>query len=254
MRGQESYTGTADPARLLTKSSVATFEPMDRRDPPQVLIHFYRAAVGHADVWRNRLDATTHWAVVTTAAVVTFGFGDRDDPQFVVLMALLFDFLFLYMEARRYQVYQRWMWRLRLLHHYMIVPALRGGDDPPADVIQQKWDALANDLGRTVPRIGILGSLGYRVRRNYGPLITLVLLVWGLKLYIHPQQATSFSEVVARARVGVLPGEVVLIGLGALLICLVVLALRAPTEQMKDWVTLPSPIGRITRLGEGDQY
>lgn len=239
---------------MLRGLRTATFEPMDRRDPPQVLIHFYRAAVGHADVWRNRLDATTHWAVVTTAAVVTFGFGGNNDPHFVVLMALLFDFLFLYMEARRYQVYQRWMWRLRLLHHYMIVPALRGGDDPPDEVIQEKWDQLADDLGRTVPRIGVLSSIGYRVRRNYGPLITLILLVWGLKLYIHPDVATSFGEMVARARVGVLPGEVVLIGLGVGLITLIVLAMRAPTEQMKDWVTLPSPIGRITRKESGTQY
>lgn len=228
---------------------------MDRRAPPQVLIHFYRAAVGHADVWRNRLDATTHWAVVTTAAVVTFGFGDTHDPHFVILMALLFDFLFLYMEARRYQIYHRWMWRLRLLHHYLIVPALRGGDDDPSDaLIQEKWDELADDLGRTVPRIGLLNSTGYRVRRNYGPLITLVLFVWVLKLYIHPEVAKSLSEVVERARVGVIPGAAVIISLGLFLIGLVVLAMRAPTEQMKDWVTLPSPIGRITRLGSGDQY
>ena len=227
---------------------------MDRRNPPQVLIHFYRAAVGHADVWRNRLDATTHWAVVTTAAVVTFGFGDKDDPHFVVLMALLFDFLFLYMEARRYQVYHRWMWRLRNLHHFMIVPALRGGDEPPEEVIQEKWNALADDLGRTVPRIGLLNSVGYRVRRNYGPLITLILFVWALKLYIHPKVATSVGEVVARARVGVLPGNVVLISLGLFLLGLIVLALRAPTEQMSGWVTLPSPIGRITKQGGGTQY
>ena len=227
---------------------------MDRRDPPQVLIHFYRAAVGHADIWRNRLDATTNWAVVTTAAVVTFGFGGHDDPHFVVLLALLFDFLFLYMEGRRYQVYHRWMWRLRLLHHFMIVPALRGGTDPSEEAIQAKWDELADDLGRTIPRIGLLNSVGYRVRRNYGPLITLILLVWCLKLYIHPEVARSFGEVVRRARVGVLPGEAVLLSLGAFLVGLVIFAMRAPTEQMKDWVTLPSPIGRITRMGSGDQY
>jgi uncharacterized membrane protein len=226
---------------------------MDRRNPPQVLIHFYRAAVGHADVWRNRLDATTHWAVVTTAAVVTFGFGGRQSPHFVVLMALLFDFLFLYMEARRYQVYHRWMWRLRLLHHFMVVPALRSEEDPSDELIQKRWDALADDLGRTVPRIGLLKALGYRVRRNYGPLITLALMVWVLKLYIHPEAAHSFGEFVSRARVGIVPGAAVLITLGAVLIGLIIMALRAPTERMKDWVTLPSPIGRITKQ-EGTHY
>ena len=121
-------------------------------------------------------------------------------------------------------------------------------------MIQEKWDELADDLGRTVPRIGILSSIGYRVRRNYGPLITLVLLVWGLKLYIHPEVAGSFSEFAGRARVGALPGEFVLIGLGLVLVFLVVLAMRAPTEQMKDWVTLPSPIGRLTRQEGGTRH
>jgi hypothetical protein len=73
-------------------------------------------------------------------------------------------------------------------------------------------------------------------------------------LYIHPEEATSFGDMVERAQVGILPGEVVLISLGVFLIVLVILAMRAPTEQMKDWVTLPSPIGRITRHGTGDQY
>ncbi len=222
--------------------------PMDaieKRNPPQVLIHFYRAAVGHADVWRNRLDATTHWAVVTTAGVVTFGFGAADDPHFVILMALVFDFLFLYMEARRYQVYHRWMWRLRLLHHFMIVPALRGAGEPSVEEMQGRWDALADDLGRTVPRISLLKAIGYRIRRNYGPLITLVLVVWLLKLFIHPELAAHASQLVERARVGILPGSFIMSGLAALLVMFIVLALLAPTERMRDWTSLPAPMDRL---------
>ena len=73
-----------------------------------VLVHFYRAAVVHADVWRRRLDATTNWAVVTTAAVVTFAFGEAQAPHFVLLMALLFGLFFLVMESLRYQIYHVW--------------------------------------------------------------------------------------------------------------------------------------------------
>lgn len=39
------------------------------------LTHFYRAVVGHADVWRQRMDATTNWAAATTAGMITFAFS-----------------------------------------------------------------------------------------------------------------------------------------------------------------------------------
>ena len=52
--------------------------PVDSGHP--VLVHFYRAVVSHADVWRQRMDATTNWAAATTAAMVTFAFGNASAP------------------------------------------------------------------------------------------------------------------------------------------------------------------------------
>ena len=40
---------------------------MDSRDRSTILIHYYRAMVGRADVWRMRMDATTNWAIGATA-------------------------------------------------------------------------------------------------------------------------------------------------------------------------------------------
>ena len=61
-----------------------------------VLVHFYRAVVGHMDVWRQRMDATTNWATATTAAMVTFSFSAPESPHFMLLLAVGFDAMFLF--------------------------------------------------------------------------------------------------------------------------------------------------------------
>ncbi|MDX1579479.1 MAG: DUF2270 domain-containing protein, partial [Gemmatimonadota bacterium] len=124
---------------------------MDPRDPPPVLIHLYRAAVGHADIWRQRLDATTNWAVITTAAVLTFAFSGRETPHFVMLLALLFVLFFLYMETRRYQAYNLWQRRIRVLHRALIVPALRPPEEVDEELIDTLFRKLADDFATWLP-------------------------------------------------------------------------------------------------------
>lgn len=222
---------------------------MDPRNPPQVLVHFYRASVQHADVWRQRLDATTNWAVITTAAVITFSFGSPRTEDFVVLVALVFDFFFLFMEARRYQMYNLWQRRIRVLHRFLIAPALVDGSELAPETRERKLNELAVDLGRTTPALSLPAALGYRIRRNYGPLVTLVLLTWTLKLFVHPTPARSLAEYVGRAGVGLVPGPIIMFLVSLFFATLVYLAVRAPSEQMKEWRELPAPIDRIMPAG-----
>lgn len=222
---------------------------MNPREAPQVLVHFYRASVQHADVWRQRLDATTNWAVVTTAAVLTFAFGSGETGHYVILVALLFDSFFLFMETRRYQTYNLWQRRIRVLHRFLVAPALTELPEQSRETRDQKLGELAADLGRTVPAISLFGALGYRVRRNYGPLITLVIVTWTLKLYIHPLPAASWATYVERAQVGLVPGSAILLGVGVFFALFVFLAIRAPSEQMEAWVELPAPIDRLMPSG-----
>ncbi len=221
----------------------------DHRNPPNVLVHFYRAAVMHADVWRQRLDATTNWAVVTTAAVITFAFGGRESAAVLVLLALVFDFFFLFMEARRYQSYNLWQRRIRMIHRSVIAPALRPPGEVDSEQVRRNLAELAADLGRNVPAIPLWGAFGYRIRRNYGPLITLVILVWLLKLYIHPDVADSVTEFLRRAHVGPVPGSWVMVGVALFFASFIVLAAKAPSEQMRDWSAVPAPIERIMPSG-----
>jgi uncharacterized membrane protein len=69
--------------------------PLPARD--QVFVHFYRSVVSHMDVWRQRMDATTNWAVATSAGMMTFTFTAPQAPHFIMLMALSFDAMFLFM-------------------------------------------------------------------------------------------------------------------------------------------------------------
>src|SRR5690606_19527036 len=94
-------------------------ETLPEVDPSSaVVVHFYRAVVAHMDVWRQRMDATTNWAAATTAGMVTFSFGAPESPHFTLLLAAAFDVMFLLMESRRYQIFDLWRRRFRLLNRY----------------------------------------------------------------------------------------------------------------------------------------
>lgn len=209
-----------------------------------VYVHFYRAVVGHMDVWRQRMDATTNWAAATTAAMVTFTFGAVDSPHFVLLLAIAFDCMFLLMESRRYQVFDLWRRRFRVLNRHLIAPVLTGQDPDGATEQREALERVAVDLGSLVPHLPLSHAVGYRIRRNYAYLFVVAALAWTLKLEVHPRPAAGMSELVARAAVGGLPGVAVIAGLGLLIVLLFVLAVRAPSERMLNWADVPSPLDR----------
>jgi uncharacterized membrane protein len=213
----------------------------------QSLAHFYRAVVGHMDVWRQRMDATTNWAAATTAVMLTFTFGGRDVPHFVLLLAAAFQIMFLMMESRRYQIFDLWRRRFRVLNRYFITPVLSLRDAPEETDVEEHMHTLALDLGRTMPHLSLLDAAGYRIRRNYGYLFTLTGLAWLLKLEVHPHPAGTLPELMERAAIGGIPGEIIM---GLVVVCAgiaVILALRAPSEWIVRWEGVPDPMTRILR-------
>ena len=219
-----------------------------------VLVHFYRAVVGHMDVWRQRMDATTNWATATTAAMVTFSFSAPESPHFMLLLAVGFDAMFLFMESRRYQIFDLWRRRFRLLNRYVVAPALgtEPGIDPAAQAAALR--GIGVELGRLVPHLSLTQAVGYRIRRNYGYVFTLVTIAWVLKLSVHPTGAATAAEIVGRASIGVLlPGPLVFGIVAATMVVATALALAAPTERMVDWADAPSPLRRLVFRGSPPQ-
>lgn len=234
----EEADRAAAPAPSVRESEWA----VDRKNPPGVLAQFYRACMARADTWRSRLDATTNWAVVTTAAVITFAYGGAAAPHYVLLMALPFAMFFLLMETRRYQFFNLWQRRIRAVHRFVVVPALAPDEGPTDEEIQRGRSWIARELGKSVPYLDRAEAAGYRIRRTYGPLITLVILAWVAKLWMHPTPAGSVGELVARAGVGEIPGIWVCVGVGLFFLAFVALAVTAPSEQMMRWSKIGAPI------------
>lgn len=223
-----------------------------RPDPTQpMLAHFYRALVAHMDVWRQRMDATTNWAAATTAAMVTFSFSTSQTPHFVLLLALGFNFTFLLMESRRYQIFDLWRRRFRLLNRYLVHPVLAGPDTVDAEEQRQALARVGADLGRMVPHLSLFDAVGYRIRRNYAYLFLVTLLAWVLKLEVHPDDAQTLGELVLRAEVGQIPGAMTMAVVGVIILTATVLAIRAPSEQMLQWSAVPSPYRRWLAMRRG---
>jgi uncharacterized membrane protein len=190
---------------------------IDPRDRSAILAHYYRAMVGRADIWRTRMDATTNWAIGATAALISFALGNAATPHFVVYIAVLLTLSFLFLEARRLTFYHLWQQRVLLLEEGLIRPALKSGSPASNDELDLE-SALGAHLGRTVPTMPMAKAIARRLRRIYLYLFGVQLLAWMLKLSSQPTPASSFHELVSRADVAAIPGEIffVISGLGFL--------------------------------------
>ena len=172
------------------------------------LAHLYRGELYRSTVWRTRLDATTNWAVVATgiALSVTFS-GASASPLPLALVGLLVA-VFLHIEARRYRFFDFWRVRAHVLEVNFFGPLLRG-QGVRAD---NGWnEVLYQDYRQPSLHISMLEAVGRRLRRNYGWIFAIQVAAYVGKLLIHPEPIGSLAEVWARASVGPIPGQAVLL-------------------------------------------
>ena len=193
-------TSAQSPASLMRRMSPGEFNT--------AMIHFYRGEVQRSNTWRNRLDTTTNWAVLTAGATLSFVFSSPNNPHFVIPINSILVMIFLLMEARRYRYYEIWSSRVRILETgyfaHLLMP-----DSRPAD---ESWaEHLAADL--TTPHFTITEweAVGRRLRRNYLWIFVLLALSWNLKVYLSPLPARDFNAFIERATVGIVPGWIVFV-------------------------------------------
>lgn len=185
------------PPRTFTQSELA------------LLAHVYRGEVYRSTVWRTRLDTTTNWAVVTLGVALSISFASpRSSPLPLVLVGVLIMF-FLTLEARRYRYFNVWRARTRWLERYLIAPILQDGDLHT----EKGWhDTLARDYLQPAYHIGLLTSMGRRIRRNYLWILIIQAMAYTGKLVVHPAVITKVGDLWDRAAVGPIPGEVMIAG------------------------------------------
>src|SRR5436189_2599486 len=108
------------------------------------LVHLYRGEITRANAWRNRLDVTTNWAVISTGAAISFAFGQPTTHHSVIILIMVLVTLFLFIEARRYRYYELWSYRIRLIETNLFAAMLRQSPRPNTE-----WDKqLSNSLLR----------------------------------------------------------------------------------------------------------
>lgn len=167
------------------------------------IIHFFRAEVTRANIWRQRLDATTNWAVITTGAAISFVFSRSEAQPTMLLLNMALVSLFLSIEARRYRYYELWSYRVRLIetdfYAAMLVPPFKPARD---------WaETLAENLLHPSFPISKLEAFGRRLRRNYAWIYLVLLLTWGYQLWLpFKSQAFSWLAFTRGAAVGPIPG------------------------------------------------
>jgi uncharacterized membrane protein len=212
-----------------TPSSLTTPRQLSPGDFNSAMIHFYRGEVQRSNTWRNRLDTTTNWAVLTAGATLSFVFSSANNPHFVIPINSILVAIFLVMEARRYRYYEIWSSRVRVLETGYFAPIL----SPDTKVSDREWaEHLSADL--LVPHFTISEweAIGRRLRRNYIWIFALLALSWNLKVYLHPIAAPDFNTFLERAQVGLVPGWAVFVC--GIIFNGAVLVFAAATVRLRD--------------------
>ncbi len=170
------------------------------------MVHLYRGELARANVWRQRLDNTTNWAVITAGTAISFALGNPAGHHGVIILNTLLVTLFLFIEARRYRYYELFASRVRLMETDFFAAMFVSPFGPAAD-----WaEAMAENLLHPHFSVSMWEALGRRFRRNYLWIYAVLSVSWLLKSALFPTPAQSWDEIIARAALGPISGAVML--------------------------------------------
>jgi uncharacterized membrane protein len=173
------------------------------------MVHFFRAEVQRANVWRQRLDTTTNWAVVSTGATLSIAFSQPEIHHGIIILNTLLVLWFLFIETRRYRYYELWSYRVRLMETDFYAAMLV----PPFHPSPEWAESLAENLLSPSFPISIWEAFGRRLRRNYIWIFLILCAAWVSKIGLFPEPAANMAAFIQRSGVGPVSGEIV-IGLG----------------------------------------
>lgn len=184
------------------------------------MVHLFRAEIQRANVWRQRLDTTTNWAVVSTGAAISFAFSPSSNHAVIILTSILIT-LFLWIEARRYRYYELWSYRVRLMetdfYGAMLVPPFQPSMD---------WaESLAESLLHPTFPISMWEAFGRRLRRNFLWIYMVLGIAWLAKVWWLVPGGNSWEDFQSNASIGDIPGVYIAIGWAIAYASLVIIGL-----------------------------
>lgn len=187
-------------------------------DKNPFIYHYYRAEVYRETIWRNRLDATTNWAIIVSAAIISFAFGDVSVPHTAILINVLCVGFFLYIESRRFRNYTLLKRRTRFVEERVLSPLFRDGSAQSRDMIE-----LSNLLTKHTIKMSRLEAMAWRLRRNYLFIFWFLYLAWVIKI-----------GSITNASVFTISGEIVFGLFSLAMIALVFVAQNLPKHSLYD--------------------
>lgn len=199
------------------------------------MVHLFRAEIQRANVWRQRLDTTTNWAVVSTGATLSIAFSQPNIHHGIIILNTLLVMWFLFIEARRYRYYELWSYRVRLMETDFYAAMLV----PPFHPSPEWAESLAENLLSPSFPISIWEAFGRRLRRNYFWMFLILYASWAAKIWLFPQPAGSLDEFIQRSAVGPVSGKIMIVLGFALYFSLLLVALATITMNHATGEVLP---------------
>ncbi len=211
--------------------------PLTRSEYIAAIVHLYRGELYRANSWRIRLDNTTNWAVLTTAGLLTFSFGEGLHSHWILLIGMALITVFLGFESRRLRFADVWRARVRMIEENFYGPILRR--DPVSR--QKSWGTLvAKDLFRPRFKMTKLQALRARLVRNYWPIYAVLLFAWSVKVFGHVDASgamETWSDVEERLVMGFVPWWVPFAYIASFLLfgSLLVALVKKHTDESSAW-------------------
>lgn len=199
------------------------------------MVHLFRAEIQRANVWRQRLDTTTNWAVVSTGATLSIAFSQPDIHHGIIILNTLLVIWFLFIEARRYRYYELWSYRVRLMETDFYAAMLV----PPFHPSPEWAESLAENLLSPSFPISVWEAFGRRLRRNYFWMFLILYASWAAKIWLFPEPAAGLEEFIRRSAVGPISGEIMIVLGFGLYFSLVVVALATISMTRASGEVLP---------------
>lgn len=216
------------------------------------LAHLYRGEMYRSKVWRMRLDTTTNWAVVTTGIVFSVVYAQPEASAAPLAIVGLVLIVFLMFEARRYRFFDVWRVRVRVLETNFMTPLLLGRGIQ----VENGWhEALAEDYTGVYFHLTFWEAFGRRLRRNYGYIFLIQGGSYYGKILVHPTPAVTIGEVIDRAALGPIPGELAIFsGIAFYLTLLAIALLTRRHQKAVGRGHRPKGEDRIVRYAETELY
>jgi uncharacterized membrane protein len=171
------------------------------------MVHLFRAEIQRANVWRQRLDTTTNWAVISTGAVLSIAFSQPEIHHGIIILNTLLVIWFLMIEARRYRYYELWSYRVRLMETDFYAAMLV----PPFHPSPEWAESLAENLLAPSFPISMWEAFGRRLRRNYLWIFIILGIAWVAKTWLFPAPPVTMEEYLSRAAVGTISGGTMIV-------------------------------------------